>query len=64
MKKYKITLTDCNGTKTITEQSMSKQHLEKKYNSLYRFSYPKTKVTVELDVLDVLDINNQLNLAI
>ena len=56
--------TTFNGTKTITEQSISKQYLETKYNSLYRFSYPKTKVTVELDVLDVLDINNQLNLAI
>lgn len=61
MKKYKITLTDSNGSKIITEQSISKQHLETKYNSLYRFSYPKTTVTVELDVLDV---NNQLNLAI
>ena len=61
MKKYKVTLTDCNGTKMLTEQSVSKQHLETKYNSLYRFSYPKTKVVVELDVLDM---NNQLNLAI
>jgi len=61
MKKYKITLTDCNGAKTITEQSVSKQHLETKYNSLYRFSYPKTNIVIELDVLD---INNQLNLAI
>lgn len=61
MKKHKITLTDCNGTKILTEQSVSKQHLETKYNSLYRFSYPKTKVVVELDVLDM---NNQLNLAI
>lgn len=61
MKKYKVTLTDCNGTKILTEQSVSKQHLETKYNSLYRFSYPKTKVVVELDVLDM---NNQLNLAI
>lgn len=61
MKKYKVTLTDCNGIKHFTEQSISKQHLESKYNSLYRFSYPNTKVTVELDILDV---NNQLNLAI
>jgi len=61
MKKYKITLADCNDTKTINEQSASKQHLETKYNSLYRFSYPKTKVLVEQDVLDM---NNQLNLAI
>jgi len=61
MKKYKVIIADCNDTKTINEQSVSKQHLETKYNSLYRFSYPKTTVAVELDVLDV---NNQLNLAI
>jgi hypothetical protein len=61
MKKYRVTITDCNGSKTITEQSISKQYLETKYRSLYRFSYPKTSVLVELDVLDV---NNQLKIVI
>lgn len=61
MKKHKITLTDCNGPKVLFEHSTHKSKLESKYNSLYRFSYPKTKVLIELDVLDK---DNQLNLAI
>jgi len=61
MKKYKVTLTTSNDTLVLFEYSTHKSKLETKYSSLYRFSYPKTTVKVELDVMDV---NNQLNLAI
>lgn len=61
MKKHRITLTSQNETRVLFEYNTHISKLETKYNSLYRFSYPKTKVLIELDVLDK---DNQLNLAI